>query len=80
MALLCVVVCGCLQDTARMDDDALFASTPSLVTMRILVAMSFVRNWGVKVCDASPAFLRAMIAEDIHVLPPVEFYPNSCIH
>ena len=60
-----------------MDHDALFASTPSLVTTRILVAMSFARNWGVKVCDASPAFLRAMIAEDIHVLPPVQFYPNG---
>ena len=42
---------GCLQDTAKMDDDALFASTPSLVTIRILLAVSLARNWAVTLCD-----------------------------
>ena len=37
---------ACFQDTAKMGDDAMFASTPWFVTMRIRLTISLTREWG----------------------------------
>eukprot|EP00439_Symbiodinium_sp_Y106_P049872 s4799_g6.t1 len=41
-----VVVRGCFQNVEKNEEDNLFASTPSLVTMRLLLRMAMSRNWG----------------------------------
>ena len=40
-----VVVRGCFQNVEKSEEDNLFASTPSLVTMRLLLCMALARNW-----------------------------------
>ena len=45
--------------------------------MRILLAMSLARNWGVTLCKVSAAFLHALVSEDIFVWLPSEFYPTG---
>ena len=43
-----VVVRGCFQNVEK---NNLFASTPSLVTMRLLLCMAMPRNWGIGRCE-----------------------------
>eukprot|EP00439_Symbiodinium_sp_Y106_P041349 s1009_g5.t1 len=54
-----VVVRGCFQSVEKNEEDNLFASTPSLVTMRLLLCMAMSRNWGMTLGDVSTAFLHA---------------------
>ena len=42
-----VVVRGCFQNVEKNEEDNLFASTPSLVTMRLLLCMAMSRNGGI---------------------------------
>ena len=49
-----VVVMGCFQE--QIDPDVLYANTPTLVTMRILLLMAIARNWTIKLLDVSTAF------------------------
>ena len=62
-----MVVRGCFQDVEKNEEDKLFASTPSVVTMRLLLCMAMARNWGISLGDVSTAY----------VWPPKEFYPNG---
>ena len=48
-----VVVRGCFQNVEKNEEDNLFASTPSLVTMRLLLCMAMSRNWGITLGDVS---------------------------
>ena len=41
-----VVVRGCFQNVEKTEEDNLFASTPSLVTMRLLLCMALARKLG----------------------------------
>ena len=59
------------------EEDNLFASTPSLVTMRLLLCMALARNWGITLGDVSTAFLHAAMLAEVFVWPPKEFYPNG---
>ncbi|OLP82435.1 Copia protein [Symbiodinium microadriaticum] len=71
------VVRGCLQNFEKTEEDNLFASTPSLVTMRLLLCMALARNWGITLGDVSTAFLHAAMSGEVFVWPPKEFYPNG---
>ena len=72
-----VVVRGCFQNVEKNEEDDLFASTPSLVTMRLLLCMAMSRNWGITLGDVSTAFLHAPMSGEVYVWPPKEFYPNG---
>ena len=72
-----VVVRGCFQNVEKNEEDNLFASTPSLVTMRLLLCMALARNWGITLGDVSTAFLHAAMLAEVFVWPPKEFYPNG---
>ena len=72
-----VVVRGCFQNVEKNEEDNLFASTPSLVTMRLLLCMAMSRNWGITLGDVSTAFLHAPTSGEVYVWPPKEFYPNG---
>ena len=71
-----LVVQGCYQDAQALDSDTLFASTPSLVTLRIMLIMALTRNWCINLADVSTAFLHAPMTEDIFIWPPAEYYPD----
>ena len=70
-----VVVMGCFQE--QIDLDVLYASTPTLVTMRILLLMAIARNWTIKLLDVSTAFLHAAMLGTVLIVSPKEFYPNQ---
>ena len=73
-----LVARGCFQEA--MDTDDTFASTPTLVTLRVLLLLSLSRCWTVLTCDISTAFLHAPMTERLFMKPPVEFYPdNNCL-
>ena len=68
-----VVVRGCFQNVEKNEEDNLFASTPSLVTMRLLLCMAMS---GITRGDVRTAFLHAAMSGEVYVWPPKEFYPN----
>ena len=72
-----VVVRGCFHNVEKTEEDNLFASTPSLVTMRLLLCMALARNWGITLGDVSTAFLHAAMSGEVFVWPPKEVYPNG---
>ena len=76
-SVLCrLVVRGFDQKVDDLDDT--FASTPSLVTLRVLLTLAAAFNSTVTCGDISTAFLHALISgEDIRVIPPPEFYPEG---
>ena len=55
-----LVAQGCYQDDSSLDSDSVFASTPSLVTLRLLLIMSIARGWTITLADISTAFLHAL--------------------
>ena len=57
-----------------MGTDDTFPSTPTLVTLRVLLLLSLSRCWTVLTCDVSTAFLHAPMFERLFMRPPVEFY------
>ena len=63
---------GCFQE-----HDVLYASTPTLVTMRILLLMTIARNYTIKPLDVSTAFLHAAMLGTVLIVPPKEFYRNQ---
>ena len=66
---------GCFQET--MDQDDVFASTPTLVTLRVLLLMTLSRCWTATTCDISTAFLHAPMTDRILMKPPSEYYPTG---
>ena len=72
-----LVVQGCFQDSSSIDVDSIYASTPSLVTLRLLLIMALARSWEISLADISTASLHAMIEEVVHVWPPAEYYPEA---
>ena len=71
-----LVVRGFDQKVEDLDDT--FASTPSLVTLKLLLTLASSFNWTVTCADISTAFLHALITgEEILVIPPLEYYPEG---
>ena len=64
-----LLVRGCFQNVEKNEEDNLFASTPSLVTMRLLLCMALARNWGITLGDVSTAFLHAAMLAEVFVWP-----------
>ena len=61
-----------------MDQDDVFASTPTLVTLRVLLLMTLSRCWTATTCDISTAFLHAPMTKRIAPLEPVGLWePND---
>ena len=52
-----MVVRECFQNVEKSEEDILFASTPPLVTMRLLLCMATSRNWGITLGDVSTGLL-----------------------
>ena len=59
------------------DADTIFASTPSLTTMKCLLTLALSLNWTITAGDVSTAFLHAPLEDDIYVTPPPEYYPQG---
>ena len=59
------------------DKDDTFASTPSLSTLKLLIALSIAMNLDVVIADVSTAFLHATLWQKIFVIPPKEYYPQG---
>ena len=57
------------------DKDDTVASTPSLSTLKLLIALSIAMNLDVVVADVSTAFLHATLWQKILVIPPKEYSP-----
>ena len=66
---------GCFEET--MDQDDVFASTLTLVTLRVLLLMTLSRCWTATTCDISTAFLHAPMTERTLMKPPSEYYPTG---
>ena len=72
-----LVARGCFQEASKLDSDNLYASIPSLVTLRLMLALSIARGWSITLADISTAFLYALLTEEVFVFPPKEYYPSG---
>ena len=61
------------------DLDDVYASTPILVSLRLLLAVSLSCDWSIVSADVSTAFLHAELRSDVPIfmMPPSEFYPDA---
>ena len=59
------------------DADDNFASTPSLVTLKLLLLLAITKNWYILAGDVSTAFLNALMTDEVFVIPPGEYYPKG---
>ncbi|CAE7425472.1 unnamed protein product, partial [Symbiodinium microadriaticum] len=57
--------------------DNMFAPTPSLVTVGLLLGVAVARNCGITLGDVSTAFLHAAVPGEVFIWPPKEFYPDG---
>ena len=64
---------GCYQ--YDLDKDDLYASTPLLLTLKILLLLALLYGHTVRFADVSTAFLHATLDYDVFVVPPKEYYP-----
>ena len=71
------LVARCFQEASKLDSDILYASTPSLVTLRLMLTLAIARGWAISLADISTAFLHALLTEEVFVIPPVEYYPSG---
>ena len=72
-----LVARGCFQEASKLDSDTLYASTPSLVTLRLMLTLAIARGWAISLADISTAFLHALLTEKVFVIPPVEYHPSG---
>ena len=70
-----LVVRGFMQTVEDTDDT--FASTPSLITLKLLLTLRLAKGMSIRTADVSTAFLHATLSEEIFVKPPDEFYPEG---
>ena len=57
------------------DKDDIYASTPLLLTLKILILLALLRGYAMVFADVSTAFLYAVMTTEMYVIPPKEFYP-----
>ena len=69
-----VCVRGCHQEV---DPDDTYASTPSLITLKLLLTLAVAHGWHILAGDVSAAFLHALLTDEVFAIPPVEYYPNG---
>ena len=62
------LVQGCFQNSSSIDVDS-NASTPLLVTLRLLLIMALARSSEINLADLSTAFSHATIEEVVYVWP-----------
>ena len=67
-----LVARGCFQEVSKLDSDTLYASTSSLVTLRLMLTLAI----AISLADISTAFLHALLTEEVFVIPPVEYFPR----
>ena len=61
----------------EVDPDDTYASTPSLITLKLLLTLAVAHGWRILAGDVSTAFLHALLTDEVFVIPPVEYYPNG---
>ena len=61
----------------EVDPDDTYASTPSLITLTLLLTLAVAHGWYLLAGDVSTAFLHALLTDEVFVIPPVEYYPNG---
>ena len=61
----------------EVDPDDTCASTPSLITLKLLLTLAVAHGWHILAGDVSTAFLHALLTDEVFVIPPVEYYPNG---
>ena len=68
-----------VQDYERQvpDRDDIYASTPGMTTVKLLLTHALQRNWDIVLGDITTAFLHASLDKNYHVLPPKEYYPEK---
>ena len=59
------------------DKDDIYASTPGITTLKILLTQAVQRGWEIVLGDISAAFLHAPLDKTYYVLPPIEYYPQQ---
>ena len=59
-----LVARGCFQEDEKLDSDSLFATTPSLVTLLLMLELVLERTWSCALADISTAFLHAPLTEE----------------
>ena len=59
------------------DPDDTYASTPSLITLKLLLTLAVAHGWHILAGDVSTAFLHALLTDEVFVIPRVEYYPNG---
>lgn len=70
-----LVAKGFYQEVTNSDD--IYASTPLLASLKILLIIALVFGYSIGFADISTAFLHATLDENIYVWPPCEFYPKG---
>eukprot|EP00971_Amphidinium_carterae_P188781 3747381-Amphidinium_carterae.1 len=60
------------------DPDLIYAATPHMSALKLLLTIATQRQWMITVTDIQAAFLNACVdvAEVTHVKPPKEFYSS----
>ena len=58
----------------EVDPDDTYASTPSLITLKLLLTLAVAHGWHILAGDVSTAFLHALLTDEVFVIPPVEYY------
>ena len=61
----------------EVDPDDTYASTPSLITLKLLLTLAVAHGWHILAGDVSTAFLHALLTDEVFAIPPVEYYPNG---
>lgn len=59
------------------DQDSIYASTPLLVTVKLLLLIALQCGFSILLGDTSTAFLHAAVLTDYFVWPPKEYYPDG---
>ena len=59
------------------DTDQVYASTPLLVMVKLLILLSLALRWSILFFDVGTAFLHANVTGDLYVKPPIEFYDDT---
>ena len=60
----------------EVDPGDTYASTLSLTTLKLLLTLAVAHGWHILAGDISTAFLHALLADEVFVIPPVEYYPK----
>ena len=67
----------------EVDPDDTYASTPSLITLKLLLTLAVAHGWHILAGNVSTAFLHALLTDEVFVTPPrlntipmVEFFGN----